>query len=375
VDGEREVDRIGETGSVDHNQWRELARAHGNAFLLPEWFAAWQRVYGDEAGEPAVIGETGSDGTLRGLMPLVRTGRCLRFAGASLGDRFGPVARASDEERVGEAAARALDRRDYLVLDNVDRGAGWPGAIEAETGGRMRRVAARSDVLPSIGLEGLDWEGFLGGRSRNFRSQIRSKERRLSRDHELVSRRTERLGDLDRDMDAFFALHDARWTDRGGSSIGTERARRFHREFAASLLELGWLRLWFLELDGEAVAAWYGWNVGGRYAYYLAGLEPRRQQLSVGFVLLAHTVREAIAEGAREYDLLRGSEAYKDRFATEHQEVETIVLAPARSRALAAARMEAIAWQRSRNLPEGLRTAGSGLYRRAGRLMPTARRR
>ena len=138
---------------------------------------------------------------------------------------------------------------------------------------------------------------------------------------------------------------------RRGSSIATEQARRFHREFAAALLELGWLRLWFLELDGEAVAVWYGWNVGGRYAYYLAGLEPRRQQLSVGFVLLAHTVREAITEGARDYDLLRGNEAYKDRFATERCEVETIVLAPARSRALAAAQIESMAWRRSRNLP------------------------
>ena len=96
-------------------------------------------------------------------------------------------------------------------------------------------------------------------------------------------------------------------------------------------------------------------------------------------LLLGHercqVVREAIGEGAHEYDLLRGTEAYKDRFATERREVETIVLAPARSRALAVARMEAMAWRRSRDLPEGLRAAGSGLYRRAGRLMPTARRR
>jgi CelD/BcsL family acetyltransferase involved in cellulose biosynthesis len=372
VDGEREVGRT-EAGSVDHDRWRELALTTGNAFLLPEWFAAWRRVYGDDAGEPAIAADTGPDGSLRGLMPFVRTGRRLRFAGASLGDRFGPVAGTADEERVAAAAAGALEKRDYLVLDHVDRGASWPGAIEAEAG--LRRVTGRSDVLPSIALDGLDWEGFLAGRSRNFRSQIRSKERRLARDHELTYRRTERSEDLDRDLDAFFALHDARWTDRGGSSISTERARLFHREFAAALLELGWLRLWFLELDGEAVAVWYGWNVGGRYAYYLAGLEPDRQQLSVGFVLLAHTVREAIAEGAREYDLLRGSEAYKDRFATERREVETVVLAPARSRALTAARMEAMAWRRSRSLPEGLRTAGSGLYRRAGRLMPTARRR
>ncbi|MCB0875097.1 MAG: GNAT family N-acetyltransferase [Solirubrobacterales bacterium] len=374
MSGEREVGTTG-AESTNLDQWRELACRRGNAFLLPEWFACWNRVYGDEGGEPAIAGETAADGSLRGLMPFVRTGHCLRFAGASLGDRFGPVAGVGDEDRVAAAAAAAFDRRDYLVLDHVDRGASWPGAIEAESGRRLKRVTTRYDVLPSIELDGLDWDGFLRGRSRNFRSQIRSKERRLARDHELDYRRTTRPEDLDRDMDAFFRLHDARWTDRGGSSIATERARRFHREFAAALLELGWLRLWFLELDGEAVAVWYGWNVGGRYAYYLAGLDPDWHQLSVGFVLLAHTVREAIAEGARDYDLLRGSESYKDRFASDRREVETIVLAPSRSRALAVARLEAMAWRRSRNMPAGLRAAGSGLYRRAGRLMPTARRR
>lgn len=40
---------------------------------------------------------------------------------------------------------------------------------------------------------------------------------------------------------------------------------------------------------------------------------------------MTHTMREAFTDGMREYRLLLGSEAYKDRFATEDQEVETLL--------------------------------------------------
>ena len=65
-----------------------------------------------------------------------------------------------------------------------------------------------------------------------------------------------------------------------------------------------------------AVAGWYGWRVGDRFSYYQAGFDPAWSRYSVGFLLLAETVREAIAEGAAEYDLLLGDEAFKARFAT-----------------------------------------------------------
>jgi CelD/BcsL family acetyltransferase involved in cellulose biosynthesis len=74
------------------------------------------------------------------------------------------------------------------------------------------------------------------------------------------------------------------------------------------------MRLYLLEVDGAAAAARYGWRVGDRFSYFQAGFEPAwsRQR---GFLLLAETVRAAIAEGA-EHDLLVGDEAFKARFAT-----------------------------------------------------------
>jgi hypothetical protein len=100
-------------------------------------------------------------------------------------------------------------------------------------------------------------------RSPNLRQQVRRRERRLARAHDLHYRLADDPTPLQRDLDTLFALHTARWGPR--STFGAREA--FHREFATHALAQGWLRLWFLELDGRPRAAWYGFRFGGAESY------------------------------------------------------------------------------------------------------------
>ena len=74
------------------------------------------------------------------------------------------------------------------------------------------------------------------------------------------------------------------------------------------------------------MAAWYGLRFGGADWYYQLGRDPAFDRESVGFVLLAHTIREAVADGMGEYRFGRGGESYKYRFATDDPGLETIGL-------------------------------------------------
>ncbi len=131
---------------------------------------------------------------------------------------------------------------------------------------------------------------------------------------------------LQRDLDVLFDLHSARGGDQASHALAEARAA-FQRDFAARALERGWLRLWFLELEGKPVAAWYGFRCGGVESYYQAGRDPAWDHASVGFILLAHSIRSALEDGMREYRFLRGGEAYKDRFTDDRGELETFVVA------------------------------------------------
>lgn len=355
-------------------EWRVHAERRGNAFVTPEWARAWLRHYGERA-RPMLIAARGPGG---GVLPLARSSgawpRTVRFAGANLGDHFQP---ACAEEREAELASQAAELlRDQaegaaIVLDNVEEEAAWWRALASGGGRRLAVLTYRRFTLPLARLAGTSWEGFLADRSRNFRSQVRRRRRRLEREHALRFRMTSDRGELEHDMDTFFRLHFARWARRGGSSVGSPRAVAFHTDFAAAALRRGWLRLWFLEADGEEVAAWYGWRLGGRYSYYLAGFAPEWGDRNVGSVLFARTLEGAIEEGAAEYDMLLGTEAYKSRFATGERRVCTAVLAP-RLRPTRFAFAAEIAGRRAaRRVPSPLRRTA----RAASRRLPGARRR
>ena len=181
------------------------------------------------------------------------------------------------------------------------------------------------EASPSVHIETDDWEAFLADRSSNFRQQVRKFERRLARDHGLRYRRTEDPDRLEQDLDIVFGLHALRWGE-GQTEFQGGHARALHRDFAAAALERGWLRLWIAELNGRPAAAWYGFRFGGADWFYQQGRDPAFERTSVGFVLTAHALREAVRDGMREYKLLLGDEDYKGRFATQDDGLETFSL-------------------------------------------------
>jgi CelD/BcsL family acetyltransferase involved in cellulose biosynthesis len=350
--------------------WRRLAEAQGNAFVGPDWFHAWLRHYG-LAAQPAVVAVHGPGDVLIGVLPLASTrhlGRpVLRFAGASLGDCFHPVAipgHEADVARVaGEAIATSSEMPPAMLLENAQGSDSWIDGLASARPG-MLKARYRTAPLPYIRLPSEGWEHYLAAKSRNFRNQVGRKRRMLERGHVLRFRRTQTQAELGEDLETFFDLHEARWQSRGGSEALTADSRDFHRDFARVALSRGWLRLWFLELDEETVAAWYGWRVGPRYSYYQGGFSPRRARESVGFVLLAHTIRSAFEEGAEQYDLLLGGENYKARFATDTREVQTIALGPRTDPVAMRLRAEAALWHAGRRLSPSLRASAASAYRR-----------
>lgn len=354
--------------------WRALAELRGNAFITPEWFlAAIEHL--EPGGEPVVVAVHGEDGVLLGVLPFVyeRASRTLRFAGAGAGDRFHPAADLRDENLVAAAAAPALDRRGLgwrrLALDGVDVSADWWRTLTSALPSRSASVARPPAAYPYIPLAGRSWDQYLAGRSRQLRSQLGRKGRGLAKQHQVVFRQTRVRDEVDADLSSLFALHAARWQSRGRASSMADRSLpAFHSAFAAAALERGWLRLYVMEVDGAAAAAWYGWRLGDRWSYFQAGFDPAWSRQSVGFLLLAETIKDASEEQAAEYDLLLGDEPFKARFAEAERWGQTVVVVPAVHPIRLAAAAGSVARRLWRRLPSRLRERALSLRaRREGR--------
>jgi dTDP-4-amino-4,6-dideoxygalactose transaminase/CelD/BcsL family acetyltransferase involved in cellulose biosynthesis len=318
--------------------WRRLAAAAGNVFLTWEWASTWWRRYG--AGRQLRIAVCrGGSGEPFALLPLYvwrdRPLRVIRFLGHGTADELGPVCASGRRPATARALGQAVDelQADILLAEHLVGAEAWSALLDGHV--------VQRDGFPLIRATG-GWEAYLASRSPHLRKKMAWQERKLARTHGLEYRLADDPARLRSDLDMLFALHRARWPD------GTEFTEHesFHREFAACALERGWLRLWFLMLDGTPVAAWYGFRFGETELHFQSGRAPAAERHSVGSILLAHTIREAFADGMREYRLLRGGEQYKQRFATADLGIETVAVAgtPAGRTAIAAGRA-ATSWR------------------------------
>ena len=303
-------------GSLE-GEWDTLAERSGSIFATALWSRLWWEHFGGEH-ELLLHAARSSDGSLTAVLPLYawrrRLPRILRFLGHGPGDELGPVHERGGQMAAGHALASALEALDWDVFfgEQLPGDEGWHELL----GGReWRREASPSLRLPAT------WDEYLAARSRNFREQLRRREAGLRREGDVATRLADATT-LDRDLDALFALHRARW----GSTPTDFGDTPFHRELAREALGRGWLRLWLLELDGRPIAAWHGFQVGTVCSYYQAGRDPGFERHSIGYLLMAHSIHAAIAEGATEYRFGRGDEAFKARFASHDLGLETVVL-------------------------------------------------
>ena len=341
--------RIDLASSLDElrEDWVRLAYESRNLFSTWEWASTWWRHYG--AAHDSLVASSREGQDVVALLPLYlwsrRPVRIARFIGHGPADQLGPISAPGADAAAAETLWQTIEHAalDLVLMELLAGRESWKELL--------RQEPLLRESSPTISL-GAGWEAYLAGRSANLRQQIRRRGRQLDRRHAVRFRMATEPHRLQEDLTLLYALHRARWGDRSAFS----RFEDFHRDFAAVALERGWLRLWFLELDERPAAALYGFRFAGVESYYQAGRDPAFHNESVGFVLLAHSIRQAAEDGVVEYRLLRGAEPFKLRFADADPGVETF--APARGVAGRAARTAAAVGLHSATVRSALRRLG-----------------
>jgi CelD/BcsL family acetyltransferase involved in cellulose biosynthesis len=299
--------------------WDVLARKRKSIFATREWNSTWW----DHYGQSRLLRLTACrapSGNLVGILPLYETRvgplRVLRFTGLGIADEGGPIS-APESYPVMAAAVRDLRRTavkwHVLLAERLPGDFDWASAMDG-------RVIARASS-PTIHMVQGDWDSYLASIGSRLRHEIRHDRRKLDREHLLQFRLADDPSQLPSDLETFFALHAARWPQSHFL-----QHRSFHEDFAMRALRNGWLRLWFLELDGQPSAAWYGFRYEGVEFHYQVGRDPKKTKDSLGTVLTAHVLRQAFADGVTEYRFLRGDEPYKHRFGNADPSLVTVAV-------------------------------------------------
>jgi CelD/BcsL family acetyltransferase involved in cellulose biosynthesis len=286
--------------------WRLWSRSvAATPFQSPAWLIPWWQTFAP--GDLAAIAVWSGD-DLAGLAPLylerhVRGPRLLPI-GISLSDYLDILCVPDLKAEAGAAiadAALSLEWSQWILpdlpADAVSLSLELPNAEEHLS------MAHACPVLP------LD-------RGRTLASTVPARRRRQLRRAEKAARRRGAVvvsrceSDPGMFVDKLIGLHGARWADRGGGVL-SDLAVGFHRRALPRLAQSGLARCLTIEIGDAAVGAYYGFHHRDRAYAYLGGFDPAFAAESPGAILIGHAISMAEREGGREFDFLRGREAYK----------------------------------------------------------------
>ncbi|HMJ02446.1 MAG TPA: GNAT family N-acetyltransferase [Conexibacter sp.] len=308
-DGLAELDTLGDA-------WDMLLERTPTPFLTREWLAAWWEAFG--AGTPVVATLRDDDGSLAAAAVLRRVrGGLAAAANVHSGDW--DVVSCDDGARIElwhELAGLGCARLALSGLRSDDAGGAGIAAAELDAAG-YRSFALTERESPFLRLPG-SWDELLAQRSSNLRQQWRRRRRRLERAGVLTFRVTTDRAALEDDFDAFLRVEASGWKGQRGTAIASDpRTLGLYYGFAQAAADRGWLRLYLLELDGQALAADLGCAIGDTGFLVKTGFDMDAAHYSPGLVLRGDVLQASIDEGLRGYDFLGGPDAYKLRWCDE----------------------------------------------------------
>ena len=338
------VERIADVPGFEalRDEWSELLEASDSdcLFLTWEWlYTWWKHLAGDRR---LAILAVRCGGRLAALAPFClrppslsrrRPLPVLEFLGNGCvgSDYLDFIVRRGCEPEVRGAFASAL-ANERLVLDwtQLRRGDCAAAGVAADLSERNWSVSETvTNTCPFIPLAGMSWEAYLATLGAEHRYNFNRKWKRLNRDYSVQFEQVHSEEQCRESIDLVMELHNMRWRDRGGSdAFHTPGLVAFHREFSQLALERGWLRLYVLRLNRKPAACLYGFLYGGTFYFYQSGFDPAYDKQSVGLVSMGLGIKSAIEEGAEEYDLLHGNEAYKSHWSRERRELSRLELYP-----------------------------------------------
>lgn len=285
-------------------------------FQTPTWHHLWWKEMGGDA--ELRLTAFREEGRLVGLAPLMAKNGDLSFLGdTDLWDYHDFLVAPGRDKDFFTALFEVIDPQPWkaFTLTSVPESSlclAYLPKLCAARGYTLEQ--ASEDVSPGVALPAT-WDEYLARLSKKDRHELRRKLRRLESQaafkwYAVPSQpKANDPEALSNDLSDFFALMGQSREEK--ATFLTPDREAFFRRMAANLADAGFLRLFFMEIEGKRVAAALCFDYGHTRFLYNSGHNPDYYHLSVGLLLNAMCLRQAIEEGKGYFDFLRGNEPYK----------------------------------------------------------------
>lgn len=298
------------TSSFDEirKPWRDyqLLQDWSSVFLTPEWQETWWSIYGEEGSLNLI--DVKNDEKSLGIAPLALKNQTLRFIGDT--DLFDYHDFITNEKEFYPHLLTSIEKLDWNTFELASVPAWSP------TFNLLPEAASRygynvsiefEDVVPGIRLPS-SWDEYLYMLNKKDRHELRRKFRRIESSGALNVRMSN-PSTLAADLNVFIAMMIGSREDKKDFLV--PQREDFIQAIAFKMQESNYLRLFVLELGDIPVAALMCFDYQNTRLVYNSGYEQAFSHLSVGLILKALCIKDAIESNLDYFDLLRGPEAYK----------------------------------------------------------------
>ena len=294
-------------------QWAALLTTStvDTLFCTLQWQRTWWEQFGGDA-EMLLLCLKGDDG-IQGIAPLSRSNGTISFIGGrDVNDYSDFLVSRGTEHSFYSSLVDHLDVEQWEKLELSSLPNHSPTLVYLPDLARARGYqveVSEEDVAPGIALPE-DWELYLQSLSKKDRHELRRKFRRMdSLEEEVKLVKYSNPDEVDANLEQFFIL--MRQSKEAKHRFLTPERERFFRKIAGVLAKMDVFRLFFLEMGEKRVAAAMCFDYGGARLLYNSGYDPSFGYYSVGLLLKAMCLKDAIGEGKAYFDFLRGPEPYK----------------------------------------------------------------
>jgi len=296
---------------------------------VPFQHPTWQRVWLDEFqdGHELSLFSIRDGEQLIGVAPLLREGERLTFVGHHSICDYMDFIMAPDVCR--EAFSALLDELESESWSSMElRGLRDGSSTLTQLAGLLEGKGASVEcdeeaVAPRVDLPG-NWEEYVSSLKKKHRHEVRRKLRNLEAEGVLQLHAYTRPDDVEEHLPVLLRFMVDSREDK--ARFMSEQMGLFFHKATKALAEEGLIRLFELELDNKTVASVLCFDQCNQLYMYNSGYDPEYASLSVGIVSKALCVKDAIENGKRCMDFLRGDEDYKYRLGGVDRQVYTLTV-------------------------------------------------
>jgi len=311
--------------------WNELlfSSKQNCIFLTHEWISSWWKCFSEDNSLEIQIFKD-EKGSLAGIAPFMIKNKILRFIASQEVSDYCDVITHNERREEFHENLLSYFKKNYPDVEKIEL---MNIKSSSPTLSFLPRLAHEhgyssscneTEVAPLLELPS-SYDDYLASLSKKNRHELQRKLRRME---SLGGVKITRIADtkqLQSSLVKFIDLHkegspskEKFWGKKGMSDFFQEIASRFSLQ--------KWVELNLLFYEDSIMAGLLNFSYSDQILFYNVAFDKDFARYSPGLFLFNHCIKEAISEGKRKADFLRGREKYKYYFGAEDSKIFRLIL-------------------------------------------------